>query len=102
MEADPQWLRSQTQCYPLSRVWLFTTQWTVAHQAPLSMGSSRQEYWSKLATPFSRVSSWLRDRNQSPAVQADPLLTEPPGKSKKSNSWKQMRNPWILIGKSGH
>ena len=35
----------------LSRVWLFATPWTVAHQAPLSMGLSRQEYWSGL--PFS-------------------------------------------------
>ena len=30
----------------LSRVRLFATQWTVAYQAPLSMGFSRQEYWS--------------------------------------------------------
>ena len=29
----------------LSRVQLFATPWTVAHQAPLSMGFSRQEYW---------------------------------------------------------
>ena len=34
----------------LSRVQLFATPWTVAHQAPLSMGFSRQEYWSGL--PF--------------------------------------------------
>ena len=31
-----------------SHVWLFATLWTVAHQAPLSMGFSRQEYWSGL------------------------------------------------------
>ena len=30
----------------LSRVWLFATPWTAAHQAPPSMGFSRQEYWS--------------------------------------------------------
>ena len=35
----------------LSRVRLFVTSWTVAHQALLSMGFSRQEYWSEL--PFS-------------------------------------------------
>ena len=35
----------------LSRVWLFATPWTVAHQAPLSMGFSRQEYWSGLPFP---------------------------------------------------
>ena len=34
----------------LSPVRLFRTPWTVAHQAPLSMGFSRQEYWSGL--PF--------------------------------------------------
>ena len=31
-----------------SRVWLFATLWTVAHQAPLSVGFSRQDYWSGL------------------------------------------------------
>ena len=35
-----------------SRVWLFAVPWTVAHQAPLSMGFSRQEYWSALPFPF--------------------------------------------------
>ena len=39
----------------LSRVWLFATPWTVAHQAFLSMGFSRQEYWSGLPGPPSRV-----------------------------------------------
>ena len=34
-----------------SRVGLFETLWTVAHQAPLSMGFSRQEYWSGLPFP---------------------------------------------------
>ena len=34
-----------------SCVWLFVTSWTVAHQAPLSMGFSRQEYWSGLPWP---------------------------------------------------
>ena len=32
----------------LSRVQLFATLWTIARQAPLSMGFSRQEYWSEL------------------------------------------------------
>ena len=35
----------------LSRVRLFVTPWTVAYQAPLSMGFSRQEYWSGLTLP---------------------------------------------------
>ena len=32
-------------CESLSHVWLFATLWTVAHQAPLSMEFTRQEYW---------------------------------------------------------
>ena len=35
-----------------SRVRLFATPWTVAHQAPLSLGFSRQEYWNGLPCPF--------------------------------------------------
>ena len=35
----------------LGRVRLLVTLWTVAHQAPLSMGFSRQEYWSGLPFP---------------------------------------------------
>ena len=34
-----------------SHVWLFATPWTEAHQAPLSMGFPRQEYWSGLSFP---------------------------------------------------
>ena len=39
----------------LSRVWLFSTPWTVAHKAPLSMGFSRQEYWSGVPMPFPKL-----------------------------------------------
>ena len=42
-------------------VWLFVTLWTVAHQAPLSMGFSRQEDWT--AMPSSRGSSRPKDWN---------------------------------------
>ena len=35
----------------LSRVWFLATPWTAAHQAPLSMGFSKQEYWSGLPLP---------------------------------------------------
>ena len=64
----------------LSRVGLFATPWTVAHQAPPSMGFSRQEYWSGL--PFSSPGD-LPDPGiepGSPALQADTLTSEPPGK----------------------
>ena len=35
-----------------SRVRLLATPWTAAYQAPLSMGFSRQEYWSQVPSPF--------------------------------------------------
>ena len=38
----------------VSRVQLFVTPWTVAYQAPPSMGFSRQEYWSGLLFPSPR------------------------------------------------
>ena len=44
-----------------SHVLLFTTLWTVAHQAPLSVGFSREEYWSELLSS-SRGSFQPRDR----------------------------------------
>ena len=43
------WNRSEEKS--LSRVWLFATPWTVTCQAPLSMGFSKQEYWSGLSFP---------------------------------------------------
>ena len=48
----------------LSRVQLFATPWTVAHQAPPSMGFSRQEYWSGLPFPSLGESSRPRDRTR--------------------------------------
>ena len=43
--------RVKVKVKSLSRVWLFETPWTVAYQAPPSMGFSRQEYWSGLPFP---------------------------------------------------
>ena len=42
----------------LSRVQLFATPWTVAHQAPPSMGFSRQEQWSGLPFPPVQFLGW--------------------------------------------
>ena len=46
----------------LSYVQLFATLWTVAHQAPLSMESSRQEYWSGLPFPLNPMTSLRGER----------------------------------------
>ena len=52
------------------------TSWTVACQAPLSMGFSRQEYWSGLPFPFPGDLPSPGIKPGSSALQADPLLTE--------------------------
>ena len=65
-----------------SCVWLFATPWTVAHQTPLSLGFSRQEYWSRFPFPSAG------DPNPgielmsltSPVLQAGPLPLASPGK----------------------
>ena len=46
----------------LSRVWLWATPWTAAHQAPPSMGFSRQEYWSGVPVPSLNRGSSLAKR----------------------------------------
>ena len=69
-----------TANYDLSRVRLFETPWTVACQAPLSMGFPRQEYWSGL--PFPSPGDLPNPGIEhvppmSPSLQADSLPTEP-------------------------
>ena len=54
--------------------------WPVAHQAPLSMEFSRQEYWSRLPFPSPGELPDPELKPRSPAWQADCLLSEPPGK----------------------
>ena len=58
----------------------FVTQWTLASQAPLSMEFSRQEYWSGLPFPSLGDLAHPGIKPGSPALQADSLLSEPPGK----------------------
>ena len=59
----------------------FVTPWTVAPQAPLSMGFSRQEYWSGLLFPPPGDLPNPGIDPRSPALLADSLSSEPPGKS---------------------
>ena len=61
------------------------TPWTVACQAPLSMESSRQEYWSGLPFPSPGDLPDPGIKLRSYTLQADPFSSEPPGGSPKSN-----------------
>ena len=64
----------------LSRARLFATLWTVAYQASPSMGFSRQEYWSGLPFPSPGDLPNPGIEPGSPALGADALTSEPPGK----------------------
>ena len=75
-----EWVKS------LSRIRLFATPWTVAHQAPLSMGFSRQEYWSGLPFPSPGGLPNPGIEPRSPTLQADALTSEPPV----SVNWKEI------------
>ena len=57
--------------YPLSHVQLLATSWTVACQAPLSMGFPRQQCWSRLPLPPPGDPLNAGVKPRSPAVQAD-------------------------------
>ena len=67
----------------LSRVRLFATLWTVARQAPLSMGFSRQEYWHGLPFPSPGDLSNPVIEPRSPTLQTDALTSAPPGKAQR-------------------
>ena len=62
----------------LSRVLLFATPRTVVYQAPLSMGFSRQEYWSEVPFPSPGDLPNPGTEPGSPALEADALTSEPP------------------------
>ena len=64
----------------LSRVQFFETAWTVAHQAPLSMGFFRQEYWSGLPFPTPGDLPDPGIKPMFPALAGGFFTTEPPGK----------------------
>ena len=72
----------------LSRVWLFTIPWTAAHQAPPSMGFSRQEYWSGVPLP-SPQPAWLLTILQRYSHQDRMVLSQ----RQKYRSMEQNRKP---------
>ena len=66
-------LRDDDDVQPLSRVQLFATPWTVARQAPLSVGFLRQEYWRGLSFHFPGDLPDPGIESASPAWQVDSL-----------------------------
>ena len=65
----------------MSRVWLFTTPWTVPYQTSLSTGFSRPEYWSGLPFPSPGDLPDPGTEPGSPTLEADALTSEPPNEA---------------------
>ena len=86
----------------LSRALLFEAPWTVAHQAPLSMGFPRQEYRSGLLLPSPGDLPDPGIKPVSPALVCGFFTTEPPGKpfnvSTSFSIWKLFHRGHILLG----
>ena len=82
--------------------YVFVTQWTVAHQAPLSMGFPRQEYWSELPfpTPADLPDPRIEHSSLSSCLlhwQADSLPLAPPGKPHSRQSpWRERAKGKVL------
>ena len=90
------WARALQLCLTLCNPW------TAAHQASLSMGFSWQEYWSGLPFPSPGYLPDPRTEPRSPMLQADSLVSEPPGKPSGKEPICQCRrckrcgiDPWV-------
>ena len=75
----------------LSQVQIFVTPWTIAHQAPLSVGFPRQEYWCGWLFPSAGDLPHLEVKAVSPELAGGFFATEPPGKPKFSGIQKLMQ-----------
>ena len=74
--------------------WFFATLWTIACQAPLSMGFSRKEYWSGLPFPSPGIFPTQGSNTRLLYLlhrQAGSLPLAPPGKPGKTKCWQQKR-----------
>ena len=103
-----------------SRVWLFATPWTVARQAPLPVGFSRQEYWGGLPCPppGDLPNPGIEPGSlMSSALAGGSLLLEPPrkhnltverstirlfgGSDVKYRAWRMFKWKWVQVKNEG-
>ena len=78
---ESNFFKAKVKVKSLSRVQLFVIPWTVAYQASLSMGFSRQECWSGLPFPSPGDLPNPGIEPRSPALQEHALPSEPPGRT---------------------
>ena len=105
-ELNTEWCLHWCVLSHFSNVRLFVTLWTIAHQAPVSMGFSRQEYWSGLpcSPPGDLPNREIRPESPpTPELQADYLLLSHQGRQ--SDAYLSLIGPAIplewAIGSSG-
>ena len=84
-----------------SHVWLFVTLWSVALQAPLSMGFSRQEYWSGLPCPLAGDLPYPGIQPVAPALQEDSLPLNHRGSPNKLLKWPCFEDFWSQSSSAG-
>ena len=80
----------------LGHVWLFVTPWTIAHQAPQSLGFSRQEYCSGLPSPPPGDFPNPGIKPRSPALQADFFTIWTTRKAHKKFKTLWLKSVWTL------
>ena len=81
-----------------SHLRLFTTPWTLAYQAPLSMGFSRQEYWNVLPCPPPGESSQPRDRTHISCISCIVKWVGFPSSSVGKESTCNVGDPGLILG----
>ena len=84
----------------VSYVWLRPTIWTVACQAPLSMGFSGQEYWCRLpCPPSSREFSWHKDRTLVSWIEGRVFTVSHQGSLWLyfNDKWKLLSHVWLFV-----
>ena len=96
----PQWFSlhnwwSVLQC--VCGIWLFAALWTVARQAPLSMGFSRKEYWRGLPFPFpgDLPDPVIEPASPVSSTLAGGFLTHEPSGNKRLNDWLTVWHKWF-------
>ena len=88
-------LSGKYKCSTLYHVQLFTTSWTVAHQAPVSMEFSRQEYWISCRQVDTLPSEPPGQPRKMLAVNFKGSPSQGRGRVKLNNWWLAVRKPYV-------
>ena len=95
------WVRVKVKLKSLSHVWLFAAPWTVAYHALLSMGFSRQEYWSELPLwEMGQKEGWVSKNWCFWIIVLEKTLQSPLGCKEVKQVNIKGNHPWIFTGRT--